>query len=241
MRHLVLVSLLAGLAAPVPAAQLQLARVVQPAPNPTSHEQRMAALSPSLRDWVAARARAVVDSDAAPEPARLADEVRMRLAGQDYASQDIEALVQLVMAEASRQADADMREIMAQMKAENDRKARMREAMQARQSSNAVDKSALAQAHALAPPACEPPCVQSVRPVQPQIMLAQPQIRPPAFVSADAIKAAADEKDSLSEMGETDSLQLQMAMDRKAKLEQAISNMMKKSSDTASTITSNLK
>jgi hypothetical protein len=47
--------------------------------------------------------------------------------------------------------------------------------------------------------------------------------------------------DSMSEMGETESLRLQMIMDRQQKLMQTISNLMKKQSDTASAIVSNLK
>ena len=47
--------------------------------------------------------------------------------------------------------------------------------------------------------------------------------------------------DSLSEMGEMESLRLQMAMDRLSKLMSTLSNLLKKQSDTAQTITQNLK
>jgi hypothetical protein len=47
--------------------------------------------------------------------------------------------------------------------------------------------------------------------------------------------------DSLSEMGETDSLRLQMAMDRMSKMMSTLSNIMKKTSDTEQSMTSNLK
>ena len=47
--------------------------------------------------------------------------------------------------------------------------------------------------------------------------------------------------DSMSEMGEMESLRLQMAMDRLSKLMSTISNALKKMSDTAQTITQNLK
>jgi hypothetical protein len=42
-------------------------------------------------------------------------------------------------------------------------------------------------------------------------------------------------------MSETESLRLQMAMERKAQLESMISNLMKKVSDTSQTLTQNLK
>lgn len=47
--------------------------------------------------------------------------------------------------------------------------------------------------------------------------------------------------DSMSEMGETESLRLQMAMDRLSKMMTALSNLMKKINDTNQGITQNLK
>jgi hypothetical protein len=57
--------------------------------------------------------------------------------------------------------------------------------------------------------------------------------------SAGAV--VADQLSSLSEMSEQTSLRLQMAMDRRSKLMEALSNLLKKQSDTASAIISNLK
>jgi hypothetical protein len=50
-----------------------------------------------------------------------------------------------------------------------------------------------------------------------------------------------DVLDSKSELGETESLRLQMAMDRMSKFMTALSNLMKKTSDTSSSIIQNLK
>jgi hypothetical protein len=47
--------------------------------------------------------------------------------------------------------------------------------------------------------------------------------------------------DSMTEMGEMESLRLQMAMDRLSKMMSTLSNLLKKISDTASQITQNLK
>jgi hypothetical protein len=47
--------------------------------------------------------------------------------------------------------------------------------------------------------------------------------------------------DNMSEMGEMESLRLQMAMDRLSKTMSTLSNLMKKMNDTQSTITQNLK
>lgn len=45
----------------------------------------------------------------------------------------------------------------------------------------------------------------------------------------------------MSEMGEMESLRLQMAMDRLSKMMSTLSNLLKKTSDTANAITQNLK
>lgn len=47
--------------------------------------------------------------------------------------------------------------------------------------------------------------------------------------------------DSMSEMGEMESLRLQMAMDRLSKMMSTLSNLLKKISDTAAEITKNMK
>jgi hypothetical protein len=47
--------------------------------------------------------------------------------------------------------------------------------------------------------------------------------------------------DSVSEMGETESLRLQMAMDRLSKMISTLSNILKKIDDTAQSIAQNLK
>ena len=56
-----------------------------------------------------------------------------------------------------------------------------------------------------------------------------------------AIDDVTSELDSLSELGETESLRLQMAMDRMSKAMSTLSNILKKISDTSGQITQNLK
>jgi hypothetical protein len=58
---------------------------------------------------------------------------------------------------------------------------------------------------------------------------------------ANGLSALKNDLDSLNEMGEMESLRLQMAMERMSKMMSTLSNLMKKISDTASSITSNLK
>lgn len=56
--------------------------------------------------------------------------------------------------------------------------------------------------------------------------------------SIDAMK---NDLDSMSEMGEMESLRLQMAMDRMSKMMSTLSNLLKKISDTQSAIVQNIK
>lgn len=237
MGSLLPVLLVLSLAGPAAAAELQMPR----APSSldfSGHNRQMAMLSPGLRSWVATQARATLDSGADPDPDLISHDAQVRLAGQDFSGADIEALVQLVMMECARQADADLREAMAQMRAANERKAAMRETAKAqREAAQSASTSARAE---LASPAASAICVDP--PCQPHAVLAQP--RPElANVGAAAGQSPppAADSDSLSEASEIMSLRLQMYMDRRSKALEALSNLMKKQSDTSSTIISNLK
>lgn len=55
------------------------------------------------------------------------------------------------------------------------------------------------------------------------------------------IDGLANQKDSMSEMGEMESLRLQMAMDRLSRMMSTLSNIMKKASKTQQSITQNMK
>lgn len=208
MRTLIPLLMVLTFAVPAAASEMRLVRI-QPIADASGHEARMANLSPGLRTWVSAEARTTLDSGTPPDADVIADAVQARLVGQDFSNGDIETLVQLVMMECTRQADAELREMMEQMRATNKRKARMRQAAAAQ--NNAKKELSTAARAEYAGPSGSPP--------------------------AEAESAA----DSMSEMGEMDQLRLQMLMDRRSKAMETLSNLMKKQSDTASTITSNLK
>jgi hypothetical protein len=58
---------------------------------------------------------------------------------------------------------------------------------------------------------------------------------------SDIIASMRSDLDSMSELSEMESMRLQMAMDRLAKMMSTLSNLMKKMSDTSATIVANLK
>ena len=134
---------------------------------------------------------------------------------------DIMAMAFIVLMEAAKSAQDDLRAIMAQVKEINKAKSDQRDLLQSMQSK---------------------PSKPSKRPVELdcdgvlQLML---------VVYGKQIEAEAEELindiDSMSEMGEMESLRLQMAMDRMSKMMSTLSNLLKKMSDTNSQIVQNMK
>ena len=61
------------------------------------------------------------------------------------------------------------------------------------------------------------------------------------LVLMEALRSARVERDSLSEQGEMQSPKMQMVMDRISKMEQMLSNTMKKLSEASSSIIQNMK
>lgn len=61
------------------------------------------------------------------------------------------------------------------------------------------------------------------------------------LVETNQVESIKADLDSMSEMGEMESLRLQMAMDRMSKMMSTLSNLLKKISDTSQSITQNLK
>jgi hypothetical protein len=124
------------------------------------------------------------------------------------AANDVNALAFIVMMEASKAAQDDLKAIMAKVKAINSQKKKLRELIKEKQSGNLDFEATF---HVMA-------------------------------VGMDAlIDQMKNDLDSMSEMGEMESLRLQMAMDRLSKMMSTLSNLLKKISDTASQITQNLK
>ena len=70
----------------------------------------------------------------------------------------------------------------------------------------------------------------------------QPAAGAPSKAELDTmVDTMKSDLDSMSEMGEMESLRLQMAMDRMSKMMSTLSNLLKKISDAQNSITQNLK
>jgi hypothetical protein len=120
---------------------------------------------------------------------------------------DIESLAFIVLMEASKDADADLKTIMAETKTLNDSKKSIRETIA---NLNAIKLT------------CLPDCSRN-------------------STVDSSIADANDKLDSLSELGDMEQLKLQLQLDKMEKMEQTMSNLLKKLHDTAESIIANHK
>jgi hypothetical protein len=155
-------------------------------------------------------------------------------------SADIEALAFIVLMQASKSAQEDLKAIMEGVKAINKQKEGLRQV-------TSEVKRERATSHTKDTPCASPDCKALEANLRTLTAQLPPKARftaPPIATMGDLAGVEAklkDSLDSLSEMGETESLRLQMAMDRMSKFMTALSNLEKKSSDTSDAIIANLK
>ena len=201
--------------------------------------------SPAAKSWATQHARAVAVGPGDPYALAnaAASQSKWAVLG-NLQGADIEALAFLVLMEASKSAQEDLKAIMDRVKAQNEAKAKLRAALEKVQR----DLSANAGRAPTAP--CTPPaCGLSAADVDTLHRLATPARKSATSLKGtsnladlrNAEKTVKSDLDSISEMGEMESLRLQMAMDRMSKMMSTLSNILKKISDTAQSITQNLK
>jgi hypothetical protein len=153
---------------------------------------------------------------------------------------NIEALCFLVLMQAAKSSQEDLKGVMSRVKAINNQKAKQREILQRLQQQKAhpslqLDSFRLVSNRSKA-------LIAGGKPDTVKFKRTTPSVKP---VSKEDMEAMADkmktELDTMNEMGEMEQLRLQMIMDRRAKMMEALSNIMKKISDTVQGITRNLK
>lgn len=165
---------------------------------------------------------------------------------------DITAMAFIVMMEAAQSAQEDLKAIMAQVKAINHAKEVMRTLLGKVErdcAANAVHREGAAldfsrglgseRAYHEAPvPYLDPDAAGGIKVVPTDLWPGSIERRDDLCVVKDDLKGKID---SLSEMAEMEAMRLQMAMDRMSKMMSTLSNLLKKASDTASTIVQNIK
>jgi hypothetical protein len=236
-------------------------------PIPTEIAQRFQALhsvvQPSVNAWVQQQAH-IVAQQPAPNMAALEAAIRNRfsdpkaprdpnpkamsanggtLGGLQDA--DIEALAFIVMMQATNDMDQDLKSMMQEVQEHNQRKRALREMLdglnQARSQASNSNPNLF----------CTTPACQALLGKLRQFSATADQLPRPVRLSAtnrvtygdlSALQQQMkDNLDSMNEMSETESLRLQMAMDRRSKFLEALSNLLKKMGDANSTIVQNLK
>ena len=169
------------------------------------------------------------------------------------AGEDIEPLIRSVLLEAVKSAQEDLKIIMSQVRAINRAKQHQREVQERMQRDAAgltrcrlsgdepkFEEGGLGEKgyHAVEFAVLDPTAPLGYT-------LVEVDVSPGAPVTLETVQAALDrvrnDLDSMSELGEMESLRLQMAMDRLSKLMSTLSNILKKFSDTAQVITQNIK
>jgi putative addiction module CopG family antidote len=168
-------------------------------------------------------------------------------------SEDIEAMVFVAMMEATKSAQEDLKAIMGEVKAMTNAKARLRDLISkvnrdvAANAGCADDAQKLdfsrglgnEQAYHRAPmPVLDPEAEGGVRLKPCDLHRGKIETYDELVIIRDGLK---DQLDSMSEMSEMTSLRLQMAMDRRSKFIETLSNIMKKISTTGDTLIQNLK
>jgi hypothetical protein len=247
------------------AARVEMvSRPVEVRPLAPGTTQRFSALHTSLRPsanaWVEQQAR-VEAKRPAPDLAGLRSQIRSRFTaslaspkpanGQVSgmtslpAGADIEAMVFIVLMQAANDMDQDLQQIMAQVKAETAAKQKLRDLQ-----NQLNHEVASANGNMIKQP-CRTAACAALPGELTQLAAATAQTRHPIRLTSPAnasygqiqqlVTQTNNQLDSLGDMSEQDQLQLQMLMDRRSKVEEAISNMMKSQQDTASSIVSNLK
>lgn len=188
----------------------------------------IARVGPQTRAWIRQESARQASIDA-PSEATVMRAVTSNKTLGDLGDRDVTALAFLVMMEAAKSTREDLKAIMDGVKQINDAKAALQQP--ARRSTPApLDRSAT-----LPAPIAQP---------RPSPNVNRVAVQPLPMSSAEfdrRFERAKNDPDSLSEMGEMESIRLQMAMNRQTKLMATLSNLMKRLSDTSSTITQNLK
>lgn len=155
-------------------------------------------------------------------------------------SQDIEALVGLVMMQCAKDQQEDLKSIMAQVKALKEQKEKLRNLIENANKQQTISALQMDSIDLLNRKTVA--LKQRQNPDTIKLVRTSSRVKTVSKSEMDALVAKLkNDLDSMSEMGEMESLRLQMAMDRMSKMMSTLSNLLKKISKTADEIVQNLK
>lgn len=189
----------------------------------------MAGINTKHVSWIKSTAKEVNEKNL-PETAVKIQATNYAVLG-NINNADIEAMCFLVLMQAAKSAQEDLKAIMDKVKSINEQKKKMRKALATIQKKNTdISREQLDSFYLLLikkPATTNTPAARTI-----------PVTKMELDNLVDNMKT---DLDSMSEMGEMESLRLQMAMDRMSKMMSTLSNLLKKISNTAEQITQNLK
>lgn len=198
----------------------------------------MSGINPRHVNWVKTTAAEVNAKNLAEEDIRNR---ATRYAGQGIKDQqDIEALISLVMMQCAKDQQEDLKSIMAQVKSLKEQKEKLRNMIanankQRTLSAVQMDSIDLLNRKTVA-------LKQRQNPDTIKLVRSSSWVKTVSKNEMDAIVTKLkNDLDSMSEMGEMESLRMQMLMDRRSKIMSTLSNLLKKISKTADEIVQNLK
>lgn len=221
------------------AASLPATAQTQPSPEAEAFfSKAMSQINRKHVSWVKSTASEVNEKSLTPDD--VMTKTRTYAALGNMGNADIEALAFLVLMQASKSAQEDLKAIMAKVKAVNEHKEQLYDASNRLKTSRAISgvqldsfNLLLSRTKALRQ-GQNPETVKLTRSAVPGRAVTKQQMD----ATMERIK---NDLDSMSEMGEMESLRLQMAMDRMSKLMSTLSNILKKISATQDAIVQNLK
>jgi hypothetical protein len=214
-------------------------------------------LSPAASAWVQSEAATVTKNPSAS--ANTVEASAKARFGNQLQGGDIDEIAFVVLMEATDDQDKDLQQIMNQTQAINQQKNKLREVQsQATVAQNELSKQLATEqlrgaknnAASATVKCTSPACEQLAQKASEANQLAPAAgsstrysvtATPTAAQLQDLQKQTSSGLDSLSDMSQQQQLRLQMAMDRQSKFYEAISNIMKSTSDTQSSILQNLK
>ena len=220
---------------------ISFATIAQPAP--TAEEEAfftklMSGINPRHVNWVRTTAAEVKEKNLTEQEIR--NRASRHVAQGVTGSQDIEALVGLVMMQCAKDQQEDLKAIMAKVKALNEQKEKLKNMIASTNKQRAISAVQMDSINLLNRKTVA--IKQQQKPDTVKLVRTTTRVKTVSKADQDAlIDKLKNDLDSMSEMGEMESLRLQMAMDRMAKYESTISNLLKKISKTSDDIIQNLK
>ncbi len=221
-----------------------IARLAAVPPNTAAlHAQLAVKLQPSVRLWIDEQSRKL--RQAPVDQGALRAAVQARFAGQSLGAGDIETMALLVMMQATKDMDQDLKAVMAEVKAMTAAKAKLRDLV-SRVNKDVAQNAGVKDVAPCVPPSCggyQTAMMEAAAALRHTRTRATLTVREPTNVQQ--LRALAGDLkgklDGMNELNDQEMLSLQRLMDQKSKLETMISNVMKAAASTQSAIIQNLK